>query len=488
MVILAKLWRKRWKVKPPPTEPGRPLFTYKKKGMKLGKKKQKKGNNCNYEEENEIHVPPSFDESDLSPSSPTHIMNSSDYYYGTLDPNIPDRIYDDYWEDEDEEQQTARFTREFSAEDSIMIRLLIMSSIYIVSYLGIAVLAYSYWLEPDWTIIDSLYFATNLYTTVGQGDKEPQTPISQAFTVCMSVYGVIVLGVFIGVLGHFVSEKQSQVLETIKDKSQNTILTKLMQTAAQEQRKQEQEEQQKKREQKASPLKPRQLQETSPLTGQSWKSTQSTTLSINSHFQDDEANTNTWWADFTTLLKDIGQVLKTEFPEIFVVVLLAFYLGYREGWSVISTLYFTIMSASTTGFGDFVPATQLDKLYCVFFLPLSVAILGEVLGRIATVYLQRKTRQHEAEFLRQTITLCDLRRMDANGDHQVDMAEFLTFMLVALQKVDPQDLEDLKATFHALDANGNGCLDRGDLMPIGNAMKKAQATPQGTGGALAWNP
>lgn len=78
------------------------------------------------------------------------------------------------------------------------------------------------------------------------------------------------------------------------------------------------------------------------------------------------------------------------------------------------------------GYGDYTPQTQIDKLYCIFFLPLSVAVFGEVLGRIASIYIQRQIRKSERKFLQRSITLCDLRRMDANGDNQVDMEEFLT--------------------------------------------------------------
>lgn len=40
----------------------------------------------------------------------------------------------------------------------------------------------------------------------------------------------------------------------------------------------------------------------------------------------------------------------------------------------------------------------------------------------------------------------------------------LVVILVALQKVDQETIDELKQIFHSLDKNGNGILDRGDLV------------------------
>jgi hypothetical protein len=170
--------------------------------------------------------------------------------------------------------------------------------------------------------------------------------------------------------------------------------------------------------------------------------------------------------DHASLMDDIKRVVMAELPAILLVAIAALVLGIREGWTIISTLYFCVMSATTTGFGDYTPTTQIDKVYCIFFLPLAVAVFGEVLGRIAGVYIQRKVRRAEVKFLHRSVTRCDLSRMDANHDGMVNMEEFLTFMLVALQKVDRESIDDLKSIFRSLDTNSNGMLDKGDLVEL----------------------
>jgi len=253
-----------------------------------------------------------------------------------------------------------------------------MCGIYTLVYLVIAVVAYSFVFE-SWTIIDSLYFAVSTFTTVGYGDLGPTTEAGQIFTILFAIYGVIILGIFIGIVGHAISEGQAKAIRQLKRGRQQKLLKALFRSSRK----------------------------------------------INSSVSNAEVQ-ESWFTDHITLMDDITYVCRTEMPEILLVVLLASILGVREGWSFTSTMYFAIMSASTTGYGDYTPQTQIDKLYCIFFLPLSVAVFGEVLGRIASIYIQRQIRKAEHKFLQRSITLCDLRRMDANGDNQVDMEEFLT--------------------------------------------------------------
>lgn len=63
-----------------------------------------------------------------------------------------------------------------------------------------------------------------------------------------------------------------------------------------------------------------------------------------------------------------------------------------------------------------------------------------------------------------SLTLCDLEIMDTNKDDQVDKAEFLTYMLVALQKVSQDDVDEIMALFYKFDKTRNDTLTRHDLV------------------------
>lgn len=91
-----------------------------------------------------------------------------------------------------------------------------------------------------------------------------------------------------------------------------------------------------------------------------------------------------------------------------------------------------------------------------------MAVFGEVLGRIATIYITRRAREAEYKHLHKAITLFDLEQMDTDDDGCVTCEDFLSYMLVALNKVDQDSIDDVKSTFYSLAPNGT--LKKEDLV------------------------
>jgi hypothetical protein len=257
------------------------------------------------------------------------------------------------------------------------------------------------------------------------------TQFGQLFTIFFAIYGVIILGVFIGIVGNFISEHQNNVNRANEEEYGGQVLETLFADDIDERN-------------KAAAATDR--EKTSPR-----------------RCTDKEARDD-FLGDQITLADDFWFVVKSEAKPIALVALGGLILGLREGWGVTSILYFCIMAASTTGYGDYTPKTQVDKVFCVFFYPLAVCVFGEVLARIAGVYMQRRQKAAERKFLHQALTLCDLRKMDANQDGSVSREEFICYMLVALQKVDEEVIDDLRQIFDKFDTTGRGMLDKRALV------------------------
>ncbi len=71
------------------------------------------------------------------------------------------------------------------------------------------------------------------------------------------------------------------------------------------------------------------------------------------------------------------------FTSIFVLGLGTVVYHYLEGWPWIDCLYFSVITLTTIGYGDFSPATTGGKLFTIFYILIG---LGMILSFIQTVY------------------------------------------------------------------------------------------------------
>ncbi len=86
------------------------------------------------------------------------------------------------------------------------------------------------------------------------------------------------------------------------------------------------------------------------------------------------------WSD---LAKDSYELRLYECFLIFVALLSVGVLAYSflfENWTIIDSLYFTIVMLSTTGYGDITPSTPGGKLFASLFALAGIALLGLTLG------------------------------------------------------------------------------------------------------------
>ena len=76
-----------------------------------------------------------------------------------------------------------------------------------------------------------------------------------------------------------------------------------------------------------------------------------------------------------------------------------FLFGLQEGWSFIDCIYFSVITLTTAGLGDFVPSSDAAKLFCCIFIYFGVACIGLLLGSLLASGLDDKSRQEADEQL-----------------------------------------------------------------------------------------
>lgn len=59
---------------------------------------------------------------------------------------------------------------------------------------------------------------------------------------------------------------------------------------------------------------------------------------------------------------------------------------YLEGWSWIDSIYFSIITLTTIGYGDFSPQTDEGKLFTIFYIIIGVGIILSFVNTVYTHY------------------------------------------------------------------------------------------------------
>lgn len=72
-----------------------------------------------------------------------------------------------------------------------------------------------------------------------------------------------------------------------------------------------------------------------------------------------------------------------------------YFYWHVEGWSVIDSLYFSIMTMSTIGYGDLVPTTDISKLFTIIFAILSIGVFVAVVSKLVQITLQHKKKSRQ---------------------------------------------------------------------------------------------
>ena len=68
-----------------------------------------------------------------------------------------------------------------------------------------------------------------------------------------------------------------------------------------------------------------------------------------------------------------------------------------EGWSLLDSLYFSVIAVATVGFGDFAPQTDLGKAFTIVYVLIGVGLLVWILSRIATGMVEQRLERQASE-------------------------------------------------------------------------------------------
>ena len=304
-------------------------------------------------------------------------------------------------------------------------------------------------LESSWTVIDALYFSMTTLTTVGYGDVviSQGSTLSKMFLLCFNIYAVCISVSALGIIAKLALAQEKKIIKQARQRARERFVRLF--------REEEDEDEE---------------------GGED----------VDDDRDKDDPEDCTWVDNMylekcgddneepQTMMGALWQSLKRHGVNFVALSGLALILRKVEKWSFVDLLYFWNCTATTMGYGDISPQTQIGRLLAVVFIPLSVISLGEVIASCVAHMNARAAAKAEKDFLRREITFDDLDHLDINDDGKVCETDFITFMLMAMQKVDRKTMKDLKKLFKALDAGKTGFIEKEDLILLRQRKRLAK--------------
>lgn len=68
---------------------------------------------------------------------------------------------------------------------------------------------------------------------------------------------------------------------------------------------------------------------------------------------------------------------------------------YIEGWGIIDSLYFSVVTLTTIGFGDFSPQTDLGKIFTIVYIILGIGIILQFINTVQNHYSESRNKRHK---------------------------------------------------------------------------------------------
>jgi len=158
---------------------------------------------------------------------------------------------------------------------------------------------------------------------------------------------------------------------------------------------------------------------------------------------------------------------------VIVVLVLGFILGHLEGWPVLDSIYYVCITVTTIGFGDVSPQTSAGRAFAIFFLPVGVLAVTNLLRVQAESRLMAKASASETspqDMLQKIQDLLDENKA-AGGDGSLNESEYVLTMVVnAMGLVSEDTVAFLRSQFRILDQDGSGGLDADDMALLREQM------------------
>ena len=67
----------------------------------------------------------------------------------------------------------------------------------------------------------------------------------------------------------------------------------------------------------------------------------------------------------------------------------------EQGWTLLDSLYFCVMTVSTIGYGDLAPTTPVSKIFTIAYAILGIGLFASFVGKLVAFRMDQHKRRRE---------------------------------------------------------------------------------------------
>ncbi|KAL6223341.1 hypothetical protein ACLB2K_006728 [Fragaria x ananassa] len=294
------------------------------------------------------------------------------------------------------------------SETSSIIR---QAVVLLVMYLSLGVVIYSFNRDKfsgieTHPVVDALYFCIVTMCTIGYGDIAPETPLTKVFSC-----------VFVLVGFGFIDILLSGVVNYVLDLQENIILTGIQM----------------------------------------------------SHHHHHGNRSHRGFSDYIVDVAKGRMRIRLKVGLALGVVVMCIGVGalvlcFMEDLSWIDSIYLSVMSVTTVGYGDKAFKTLPGRLFAAVWLLFSTLAVARAFLYLAEARVDKRHRKIVKWVLHRDITVQDLLAADINNHGFISKSEYIVYKLKEMGKIDEKDIMQICDQFSKLDSNHSGKITLPDLL------------------------
>jgi potassium channel subfamily K len=326
-------------------------------------------------------------------------------------------------------------------------------------YLSIGVLSFKgIFPEASWSFLDALYFSCVCLSTIGYGDLVPSTNGGKIFAALFGMSGLLLWSSFIATVGtRLVQSETTEADANLRTQRKNAVLEFY----------EEHMPEQLKFKQQAGEEKAKEDEESAISSSVNGKSAWPLAAPYSTRQQRKRQDEGSQW-----------MLLARSLAKPFVVIVSGgTFIGRLEGWNLCDSFYYSLITATTIGFGDYSPTTRAGRIMAIALIPVLLAAAGDFFARVGIFVMRKRTQQlfasqaERAEWLTQE----RVTEMDLDGDGRVSKAEYVLYMLIETGIVDKDESLLLEEQFERFDVTRSGFIESADLRAMRKLREKLQS-------------